>query len=125
MSGMWPMRIQLAAMERQRGAASVELAVCLPLMLLVLTGLWEVGRITQVAEVMWNSRARSRAGRLPRAGHVECRHDQPSHLSPERRAVGVRTRPHDLVDRTGDLAALRTPTVTHAGTTPPTANFSP
>ena len=33
----------------------VEFAVCLPLMCLVLTGLWEVGRITQVAEVMWNS----------------------------------------------------------------------
>lgn len=42
-------------MDRRRGTASVELAVCLPLMLLVLTGLWEVGRITQVAEVMWNS----------------------------------------------------------------------
>src|SRR5208337_465327 len=36
------------------GVASVEFAVCLPLMCLVLTGLWEVGRITQVAEVMWN-----------------------------------------------------------------------
>ncbi len=33
----------------------VDFAVCLPLMCLVLTGLWEVGRITQVAEVMWNS----------------------------------------------------------------------
>jgi Flp pilus assembly protein TadG len=37
------------------GAAAVEFAVCLPLMCLVLTGLWEVGRITEVSEVMWNS----------------------------------------------------------------------
>ncbi len=44
-----------AAKERRLGQAAVELAVCLPLICLVLTGLLEVGRITQVAEVMWNS----------------------------------------------------------------------
>ncbi len=55
MSGKSALRNRLVAMDRRRGTASVELAVCLPLMLLVLTGLWEVGRITQVAEVMWNS----------------------------------------------------------------------
>ena len=49
------MRIQLAAMERRRGAAAVEFAVCLPLMLLILTGLWEVGRITEVQQVIWNA----------------------------------------------------------------------
>ncbi len=49
------MRCHAAANGRRHGAAAVEFAVCLPLMLLVLTGLWEVGRITQVAEVMWNS----------------------------------------------------------------------
>ena len=49
------MRLQVAVNDRRHGAASVEFAVCLPLMLLVLTGLWEVGRITQVSEVMWNS----------------------------------------------------------------------
>ncbi len=49
------MRRHAAAKDRRHGAASVELAVCLPLMCLVLTGLWEVGRIVQVAEVMWNS----------------------------------------------------------------------
>ncbi len=49
------MRRHAAAKDRRHGAASVEFAVCLPLMCLVLTGLWEVGRIVQVAEVMWNS----------------------------------------------------------------------
>jgi Flp pilus assembly protein TadG len=49
------MRRHTAAKASRHGSASVELAVCLPLMCLVLTGLWEVGRITQVSEVMWNS----------------------------------------------------------------------
>ena len=49
------MRRHAAAKDRRHGVASVEFAVCLPLMCLVLTGLWEVGRIVQVAEVMWNS----------------------------------------------------------------------
>ena len=40
---------------RPQGAAAVEFAVCLPLLCLILTGLWEVGRCTEVAVVMWNS----------------------------------------------------------------------
>jgi len=35
--------------------AALELAVCLPLMFLILSGLWEVGRITEVQNIMWNS----------------------------------------------------------------------
>jgi len=35
--------------------AALELAVCLPLMFLILSGLWEVGRIVEVQNVMWNS----------------------------------------------------------------------
>ncbi len=49
------MRRHAAAKDRRHSTASVEFAVCLPLMCLVPTGLWEVGRITQVSEVMWNS----------------------------------------------------------------------
>lgn len=37
------------------GAAAVEFAVCLPILCLILTGLWEVGRVTEVSQVMWNS----------------------------------------------------------------------
>jgi Flp pilus assembly protein TadG len=55
MPGEYIMGRHPAAKERRLGSAAVELAVCLPLMVLVLSGLWEVGRITQVAEVMWNS----------------------------------------------------------------------
>jgi hypothetical protein len=40
---------------RRRGVAAVEFAVCLPLLFTVLFGLWEVGRITEVQQVMWNS----------------------------------------------------------------------
>lgn len=40
---------------RRHGAAAVEFAVCLPLVILILSGLWEVGRMTEVQQVMWNS----------------------------------------------------------------------
>ena len=40
---------------RRHGGSAVEYAACLPLMLMILTGLWQVGRITEVQEVMWNS----------------------------------------------------------------------
>lgn len=40
---------------RRRGQAAVEFAVCLPLLVLILSGLWEVGRITEIEQVMWNS----------------------------------------------------------------------
>jgi len=35
--------------------AAVECGICLPLIVLILAGLWEVGRITEVQQVMWNS----------------------------------------------------------------------
>ena len=41
--------------RRRRGAAAVEFALCLPLMMMLLTGLWEIGRIIQVQIVMTNS----------------------------------------------------------------------
>ena len=39
------MRRHAAAKDRRHGAAAVEFAVCLPLLCLILTGLWEVGRM--------------------------------------------------------------------------------
>ena len=41
--------------KRRVGAAAVEFAVCMPVLCLMLTGLWEVGRITEVTQVMWNA----------------------------------------------------------------------
>jgi hypothetical protein len=49
------MKWKPASRTARAGSAAVEFAVCLPLMCLILTGLWEVGRITEVSEVMWNS----------------------------------------------------------------------
>ena len=40
---------------QRRGTAAVEFALCFPLMLTLMSGLWEVGRITEVQGVMWNS----------------------------------------------------------------------
>ena len=38
----------------RRGVAAVEFAFCAPLILLLVLGLWEIGRITEVQNVMWN-----------------------------------------------------------------------
>jgi Flp pilus assembly protein TadG len=40
---------------RRRGAAAVELAVVLPLILLLLTGIWEVGRMVEVQQILSNA----------------------------------------------------------------------
>jgi hypothetical protein len=40
---------------RRHGTAAVEFAGCLPLIVLLMSGMWEVGRITEVLQVMWNS----------------------------------------------------------------------
>ena len=39
----------------ESGAAAVEFACCLPLLVLILSGLWEVGRITEVQGILSNS----------------------------------------------------------------------
>jgi len=41
--------------RRRYGAAAVEFALCLPVISTILLGLLEVGRITEVENVMWNS----------------------------------------------------------------------
>ena len=40
---------------RRDGVATVEFACCLPLLVLILFGLWEVGRFTEVQQVLWNA----------------------------------------------------------------------
>jgi Flp pilus assembly protein TadG len=35
--------------------ATVEFACCLPLLVLIMAGLWQVGRYTEVQEVLWNA----------------------------------------------------------------------
>jgi hypothetical protein len=44
-----------AGKSRRLGVAAVEFAVCVPFVVLILAGLWEVGRFTEVEQVMWNS----------------------------------------------------------------------
>ena len=39
----------------RRGAAAVELAFCMPLLMLILTGMLQIARITEVQQVTWNS----------------------------------------------------------------------
>src|SRR6266851_4538910 len=38
----------------RHGVAAVEFAICLPLLFTLLFGLWEVGRMCEVQNVMWN-----------------------------------------------------------------------
>jgi Flp pilus assembly protein TadG len=40
--------------SRRRGTAVVEAAFCLPVIVLFMLGMWEVGRIVEVSNVMWN-----------------------------------------------------------------------
>jgi Flp pilus assembly protein TadG len=40
---------------RRRGAAAVELAVVAPVILLLLTGIWEVGRMVEVQQILSNA----------------------------------------------------------------------
>jgi Flp pilus assembly protein TadG len=50
-----PFRVGRARADlRRRGAAAVEFAVCLPVLLTIMFGLWEVGRIVEVTNVMVN-----------------------------------------------------------------------
>ena len=46
--------IHPGARVRRSGTATVEFAVCAPVMLTIVLGLWEVGRMTEVQQVMWN-----------------------------------------------------------------------
>ncbi len=40
---------------RRHGTAAMEFALCLPLLTTLMLGLWEIGRVTEVQQVMWNA----------------------------------------------------------------------
>lgn len=44
-----------ARKNRRRGAAAVEAAFCLPMLLMLLLGLWQVGRMVQVSQILANA----------------------------------------------------------------------
>jgi Flp pilus assembly protein TadG len=45
----------LRTSRARQGVAAVEFGVCAPLLFFLVVGLWEVGRITEVQGVLWNS----------------------------------------------------------------------
>ena len=71
---------------RRHGGSAVEYAVCLPLMLMILAGLWEVGRITEVQKVMWNSAREAARDASLGEDNLQTVASQPARLPPGRRA---------------------------------------
>ncbi len=49
------MRLKIDSRQQRRGVAAVELALLLPLILLLLMGLWEIGRAIDVQQLMSNA----------------------------------------------------------------------
>ena len=49
------MRQRRARPAARRGTAAVELAVCLPLLLTLVVGAWEVGRLVEVKQILCNA----------------------------------------------------------------------
>jgi Flp pilus assembly protein TadG len=49
------MASSVGAKVHRKGVATVEFALCVPLLVLILAGLWEVGRFTEVQQVLWNA----------------------------------------------------------------------
>ena len=39
----------------RHGTAAVEFAVCLPLLMMILTGMFQIGRVIEVQQVLWNA----------------------------------------------------------------------
>jgi Flp pilus assembly protein TadG len=61
------MRNIVGTSSRRRGIAAVELAVLLPFVLLLLVGVWEVGRLVEVQQLLTN--AVREGGRQASTGH--------------------------------------------------------
>ncbi len=49
------MRRSVDRKAQRNGLAAAEFACCLPLLVTILFGLWEVGRFTEVQQVLWNA----------------------------------------------------------------------
>ena len=49
------MKCSVLRHTRRDGVATVEFACCLPLLVLILAGLWQVGRYTEVQQILWNA----------------------------------------------------------------------
>jgi Flp pilus assembly protein TadG len=60
------MRMRKSPGMTRSGTAAVELAVCLPMLLIVITGVWEVGRMVQAQAIIAN--AAREGGRQAAAG---------------------------------------------------------
>jgi len=52
--------------DKRRGTAAVELAICMPFLLIVVFGIWEVGRMVQAQQLVVN--AAREGGRLAASG---------------------------------------------------------
>jgi Flp pilus assembly protein TadG len=50
-----PARMARKTPRRRSGAAAVEFALCLPLLMILLLGLWEVGRLIQLQQILSNA----------------------------------------------------------------------
>lgn len=52
---MHPYRASRRLPARRRGTATVEAAFCLPVLMILLLGMWEVGRMVQVSQILANA----------------------------------------------------------------------
>jgi len=62
------MNLRRTKQPHRRGTAAVELAVCLPFLLVIVLGIWEVGRMVQVQQLIAN--AAREGGRQAAAGQT-------------------------------------------------------
>ena len=68
--------------SRRGGTAAVEFAVCLPWIMFLLFGIWEVGRMVEVSQVMWGA---CREGARQASTGTEDLHGPPTCFLPDER----------------------------------------
>ncbi len=68
MNPMDPSMQRVARKHRRRGVVAVEAAVTLPLLMILMLGIWEVGRMIQVTQILTN--AAREGARLAGSGYV-------------------------------------------------------